>query len=316
MSDAPPGSNGAGNHHRPVAEPVPPWTLVRVADTAALAEKWAFVVHALGMEPRVMEADGRHGLLVPTPFAARAAAALDADDREAIEKAAAVPPPVPDNGPAFAGLAVATAIVTFFLAIGGRDGGDPGGWFRAGTAVSDAILRGQWWRAVTALSLHADAAHVLGNAVASVIFITALGRWTGDGIAVLLTLLAGAGGNLLTAWLRGPGHASVGASTATFAALGLLAGLQIWRFLGARTAHWFGRRRVFTIVAACLGLFAMLGVGERSDVVAHATGLGLGLVLGLCAAPAVKRQLGWIVQVVAGAATVGIVGVAWWIARV
>jgi len=57
-----------------------------------------------------------------------------------------------------AGLAVACfAAVTL---------GPAASWVERGSADAGRIVRGEWWRAVTALTLHADVAHTLGNAVA------------------------------------------------------------------------------------------------------------------------------------------------------
>ncbi|HEY8926601.1 MAG TPA: hypothetical protein VIU64_19595, partial [Polyangia bacterium] len=71
-----------------------------------------------------------------------------------------------------------------------------------------------------------------------------------------------------------------GASTATFAALGLVVGLQIirrWRGGGAI------RRRAWIAAGAGLALLAMLGVSAKADVFAHAFGLGMGTLLGAVA---------------------------------
>jgi len=46
-----------------------------------------------------------------------------------------------------------------------------------GSGVAGLIVHGQWWRVVTALTLHSDFMHVAGNAVAFIVFLTALGRW-------------------------------------------------------------------------------------------------------------------------------------------
>jgi membrane associated rhomboid family serine protease len=113
-----------------------------------------------------------------------------------------------------------------------------------------------------------------------VIFISAAGRWLGPGIAAALILLAGSGANVLTAAVKREAHFSVGASTATFAALGLVVGLQSVR-------RWRGggpvRRRAWIAAGAGLALLAMLGVGAKADVFAHAFGLGLGFVFGIVA---------------------------------
>ena len=82
------------------------------------------------------------------------------------------------------------------------------------------MLAGEWWRAVTALTLHADLAHVLANAVAIAIFLGAVARRLGPALATWLALAAGVAGNVLTALVAGGGHVSLGASTAVFGALG------------------------------------------------------------------------------------------------
>jgi rhomboid protease GluP len=150
------------------------------------------------------------------------------------------------------------------------------------------------------------------NAVATLIFVTALGRWLGPGIALLATLLAGVGGNLFTAYLYSTTHNSVGASTATFGALGVLGGLQfVRRFRDASIGRF---RRGLLGIAATLGLLAMLGMGERSDVVAHAAGLGLGILTGIGLGLYLKRPVRTFGQALCLLATVGIITGAWLLA--
>jgi rhomboid protease GluP len=285
------GSNGVnGSNGAPPPPPPPGPTPLRLTGNHELAESWALVLASQGIEHRLVAAEGLHALWVADADRPRAAAALAAFDRERHEQHDAEPPPVPDQGPSAAGLAFVVVIAALYWVTGPRDGRDPGGWFRHGSAIAERIVAGELERTVTALSLHADPVHLLGNAVAALIFVTALGRWLGGGLALLLTLVTGALGNLLVALAYGGGHNSVGASTATFGALGLLGGLQVMRWLrGGRTG--FGRRRrVLSIIAACLGVFAMLGVGggsndsgARTDVLAHLAGLGVGLGLGALA---------------------------------
>src|SRR5437870_5413008 len=104
----------------------------------------------------------------------------------------------------------------------------------------------------------------------------ALAVTAGDAGAAGEALAAFDGANLATAAVRRGRHLSVGASTATFAALGILAGLQVVR----RFRHGARGRRAWLPLAAGLGLFAMLGVGEHADVLAHLFGLGVGAVVG------------------------------------
>jgi membrane associated rhomboid family serine protease len=251
-------------------------------------------------------------VLVPRQLVATALAALDAADQEASEEPAREPQ-APDHGRSLVGLAAAVTIAAFFWVSGPRAGADAGGWFRAGSGIAGSIVHGQWWRAVTALTLHTDFMHVTGNAVAFLVFLSALGRWLGGGLALLATLLAGAAGNLLTAYVYGNPHNVVGASTATFAALGLLAGLQFLRRYSARTVGRF-KRAFLLAIAASLGLFAMLGVGDRSDMLAHAAGLLFGLGFGLFLGHFVRRPVRQPAQALCLIATVATVAGAWLLA--
>jgi len=295
-----------------VTAEVPAEAAVRVSPSRAQAEAWDFVLEAVGIAHRMGITEEGWAVLVPPPLVATALAALDAADREASEEPAREPQ-APDHGRSFVGLAAAATIAAFFWVSGPRAGADAGGWFRAGSGIAGSIVHGQWWRAVTALTLHTDFMHVTGNAVAFLVFLSALGRWLGGGLALLATLLAGAAGNLLTAYVYGNPHNVVGASTATFAALGLLAGLQFLRRYSARTVGRF-KRAFLLAIAASLGLFAMLGVGDRSDMLAHAAGLLFGLGFGLFLGHFVRRPVRQPAQALCLIATVATVAGAWLLA--
>src|SRR5262249_17411631 len=154
-------------------------------------------------------------------------------------------------------------------------------WLEVGRASSSAILHGQWWRAFTTLTLHEDVMHLAGNVIACLLFVSAVGRWLGPGLGAALIVGAAAVANVLTACVhRREPFFSLGASTATFGALGLVSGLQ----LGRRWRHDVRRRYAWLPLGAGLGLFAMLGVGEHSDVWAHFFGLAVGALMGTIAA--------------------------------
>lgn len=261
-------------------------TPLRSAPERAAADQWALVLHSQGLDCRVEPDGAGWSLLVDSRDAERGEALLEVWDREnrRRERARARPP---EYGPTAAGAAMALALLAFHLvaiapAYGSR-------WHRLGSAASERILDGEWWRTVTALTLHADLAHVLANAAACALFATAVCRHFGPGVGWAAIVAAGALGNAVNAFAHGPGHVSVGASTAVFGALGLLAGERLWtrRRLGLRGT------RAWAPLAAALALLAMLGTaGERTDLLAHVFGLGAGLVLGLGAAVALRRPPG------------------------
>lgn len=151
-------------------------------------------------------------------------------------------------------------------------------WFREGASNSTAILQqGEYFRLITALCLHADFSHLAGNALIGGFLVHFYLQISGTGIG-LLSLLAAAGvGNWINAMVHGPGHISVGFSTAVFAVIGLLAAHQM-----IERKQVPGVRMLVPLMGGA-GLLAMLGSsGVRTDLGAHLFGLLSGLLLGVC----------------------------------
>src|SRR5690606_35044892 len=101
-------------------------------------------------------------------------------------------------------------------------------WLGAGRLEADAVRGGQWWRPLTALTVHVEFGHVAGNVAVGSCFGYFVARYAGPGGGGLAVLAAGFLGNLVTAYLQAGTHRSIGASTAVFAALGLLTAYT-WR---------------------------------------------------------------------------------------
>jgi rhomboid protease GluP len=284
-----------------------PDVAVRVTDAIQHAGDWALVLHSAGIDHRVDIRDGSLALIVAVDDASRALAALDAFDAES---GPVVVAPVPDLGPSPLGVACAALLVIVFRVTGPGDARPASTWFDVGRAASTAIIDGEVWRTVTALTLHGDVMHLVGNVVASLLFVSAVGRWLGVGLGGALVLATGAVANLLVAWSYGPGHVSIGASTATFAALGLLAGVQIVRRFG----HVERRRRAWVPLVAGLCLVIMLGASERADIVAHLFGLAAGVACGVAVAASGVRAPGRIVQALLATLTLVAILGCWWLA--
>jgi len=147
---------------------------------------------------------------------------------------------------------------------------------------------GEWWRALTALTLHGDVVHLVSNMVAGIGFAFLLSRFFGAGAAWLLILITGGVGNALNAWIHYPeAHLSIGASTAVFGGLGLITGVGLWVALMQPAERWTMPRWLVPTFGG-LTLLGLLGVGEglegRIDVAAHISGFICGSAAGfLCA---------------------------------
>lgn len=181
------------------------------------------------------------------------------------------------------------------------------------------VESGEWWRAVTALTLHGDLVHLVSNLVAGIGFAFLLARFFGAGGAWLMILITGLLGNALNAWIHYPdAHWSIGASTAVFGALGLVTGVGLWIAMRQPAERWTMPRWLLPAFGG-LTLLGMLGIGDgldgRVDVAAHISGFLCGSLLGfLCAtrqADFVKldRYGRWV-----GLVALLLVGWAWWLA--
>ena len=142
------------------------------------------------------------------------------------------------------------------------------------------ILQGQLYRTVTALFLHADLGHLVGNGVGMIVFGVPVCTLAGTLPGLLMILIAGASGNLATALLYRTAHLSIGASTAVMGAAGILTAYQTIEKIRGRHGFHPG---VFFPLGAGIALVGMLSGGENTDVVAHLTGFGAGIVLGAMA---------------------------------
>ncbi len=236
----------------------------------------ALVLAALDIDHWLL-ADG-HGfcLLVPSGEVQRARRELT--EYEAESRAAA--PTEPEATEAIAGASrfvpgYAVVLLSFFAFerhwVFGFD------WLEAGRAQAHLIRQGEWWRTVTALTLHADGSHLLNNLVFGALFGILLAQEVGVARAWLGLVLTGSLANGLNAWIHTPEHASIGASSGVFGVVGLLMGLQ-GRKPGAVRRGRLRRWAPAVAGAVFLGLLGTSGV--RTDVMAHLSGVAVGLTLG------------------------------------
>lgn len=144
------------------------------------------------------------------------------------------------------------------------------------------ISQGEWWRPFTALFLHGDAAHIIGNlgtgAVFGMLVSKSIGPWKGWA----LILLAGTAGNAITSLVTYPqSFVSLGASTAIFGALGILSGTGFVENFRENIAHpWI--RTLSPVIAGfiLLGWLGSAAPGSNTDVFGHVFGFCAGILAG------------------------------------
>ncbi|MBG0791748.1 MAG: rhomboid family intramembrane serine protease [Desulfovibrionaceae bacterium] len=290
------------------------WTdlrpLVSGGDAAPLSHKeaklWSLILSSRHVPFRMRRMDASMGggyvIEVQEWFAERAAGEITLYFEENRPDGAVALPdlrPVGGLDSTVAGLALLVVFYVLYHRVYPGLGLYPERWVEIGSANGSAILSGEWWRAATALTLHADGPHVLGNAVIGGVFIWLAARRLGGGLAWLLTILSGVLGNLVNTVVLGVHHDAIGFSTATFGAAGVLAAITPFTVGGGvhglgdgLTVSRIGRFISNALIpfGAGLGLLAMLGAGEETDLGAHLFGFLSGVALGLAAGLAAARR--------------------------
>jgi rhomboid protease GluP len=286
-----------------LTEPEITWIEVARVPTREAAAELALVLEAVGLSSGAARAGDEHVLIVRLEAAPRARAELAkyVSENRGWPPRAAVPPPI-SRGFEAAAVFVVLLALAYLTQRRGAFGLD---WWAAGCADAGLIRHGAWWRALTALTLHADVLHLVGNVVFGALFGVMLAQSVGSGTAWLAFAVTGALGNWANAWLQSPSHTSIGASTAVFGMLGVQVAHDWMRRKQLHYSPW--RRWAPLVIGAAL--LAWLGGGaervdpsdlskklidldvpiQKVDVGAHvlgfAAGIGLGTLLGRLARP-------------------------------
>lgn len=269
---------------------------------------WSYVLQALRIPHRITQ---RQEILVPALFAQRAAKHLTEYEYElAHPKSSHVPHANPWASLALVVVLPLVAVYALYTTQVLQISGFPHTVREAGTLLGldnvRVVLFGEWSRIVTALFVHADLGHLCANAGFSLVFARLLATHTGPGLALFLTIFAGAMGNALTIPLRDGYVLSYGFSTALFACIGSLSGFVAR--LSRTGALW--------PLACGAALLALLGTeGENTDYMAHVCGLLCGMASGYVAAYAARTWpvilgIGW--QIALGVASLALPLVAFW----
>jgi len=278
---------------------------------AQVAREHALVLQATGVpHVRVQEA-GHHVLAVEPRHEDRARLELERYARENVGWPPERLTPSYRSDGRLAAVVYAAAICVGFILDRARGLGVD--WLEHGRTRAEAVLAGEWWRTVTALTLHGDLVHLAGNLVFGAVFVALTSQMLGSGVGLAVVLAGGAAGNALNALLQPSWHSSIGASTAIFAAVGTIV-LYQWRDRG--------RRRFplpYRLAPPLAGLFFLgfLGMSEegRTDIVAHCTGFACGSVAGLFLGSLPTDLLGRrAVQVASGAVAAALLLAAWLLA--
>jgi membrane associated rhomboid family serine protease len=252
------------------------WVSVEMTPMADVAHLWSLVLDAADIEHRLRHGETGWQLLVSAKDISQAAEELllfteenrdwppkrpTSSEREAIVEHA--PPVLPVMG----------GLVVFHAVTGGWESHSQ--WFASGALDRVQVMNdGQWWRLITALTLHADSVHLLGNVFFGGLLVYSLCRHLGSGIAWFSVLLTGVLANAINVFFHAAPYQSVGFSTAVFGMVGMLSGMRLRRIGG-----W---QEMVLALGSAASLLALMGSsGERTDLGAHFWGVGVGLLVGV-----------------------------------
>lgn len=283
------------------------WTIAFESDSKHACSDRALVLHSLDIPYQIVGDGNRCLLIVPASAIEKARFELwqyDTENRQSNKAAPAIKPVYQNAVPGV----VAYVVVICMVALLAGEGAFHRDWFSAGRIDGALIRDGEWWRSITALTLHSGLRHLAGNIGFGVVFGWLAGSLAGPGVAWLTIVLSSAAANLLNTVLLDSTHRSIGASTAVFAALGVVAGFS-WRAKLMSQDRW--AYRLGPIVGG-IALLAYTGTGnENTDIGAHLSGFVCGFGGGMLVttfADYLPRQK---IQLAAGIATITLVTIAW-----
>ncbi len=150
--------------------------------------------------------------------------------------------------------------------------------YQWGGQVSRDLLMGQYWRLFTSMFLHASLAHILLNALSLFFIGSAIEVFYGKFRYILIYIVSGLAGSVLTYFTLPPEAISIGASGAIFGLFGALGAFYLVnrRVLGNLFRGLFQQWLFWLFLNLAFGL-ASVSINNM----AHLGGLGMGIVLGL-----------------------------------
>lgn len=285
------------------------WRVVFESRNRAACSDRSLVLAAIEIPHEVIHDQDGCALVVPAEHSGAASAELRQYEEENPPRIKKPLIRLPDHD-ALPGMFAYTLIVCIvaWLAGSAAFGED---WLAAGRVDGELIRSGEWWRLVTALTLHSGVKHLAGNLVFGIVFGWFAGRLLGSGIAWFAIVIAAAGGNLLNTMLLESAHRSIGASTAVFAALGVVAGF-VWRAKLMSQERWSYR------YGPIVGGFALLmytGTGDaNTDIGAHLMGFLSGFATGMLVTRLRPLVNSGRAQLLFGAAALAVIVAAWFAA--
>ena len=265
------------------------------------------MLHSLDIPYELLNIEGRTALVVPAGYAEKARFELwqyESENRVERPREPRIKPVYQDGIWGVVGYIAVISLVAVLAA----ERAFNSDWLAAGRIDGVLIREGEWWRTITALTLHSGLPHFAGNVGFGALFGIMAGRVLGPGVTWLAVVVSSSLANFVNTLMLDANHRSIGASTAVFAALGIVAGFA-WRAKMFAQDRW--AYRLGPIVGG-IALLAYTGTGDaNTDIGAHLAGFVCGFVSGTALTLVYRFIPDPVVQKAAGASAILIVALAW-----
>lgn len=287
--------------------PTDGWIIVFESDSRKACSDRALVLHSLSIPYEILSDSQRSLVVVPAQHSEKAKYEIWQYEQENRQQKVPAPriTPVIQNG--MPGVVAYVIVISLVALLAGETAFDRN-WLSAGRVDGVLIRGGEWWRSITALTLHSGLPHFAGNVGFGALFGIMAGRVLGSGVTWLAVVVASSVANLINTLLLDSSHRAIGASTAVFATLGLVAGF-VWRGKLMKQDRW--PYRVGPIVGG-IALLAYTGTGDaNTDIGAHLSGFICGFLAGIILTHVYRFVPQKSVQRTSGLLAITIVVIAW-----
>jgi membrane associated rhomboid family serine protease len=286
------------------------WTIIFESHNRQTCSDRALVLTSLNIPHKILSDDLRYMLTVPANVFEKARYEIwqyEKENQQALPQKSRRVLDFQNAVPGIVGYVLVVCLIVWLA----NESAFNKDWLSAGRIDGNLIRQGEWWRTLTALTLHSGFRHLAANIGFGILFGIFAGRLFGSGLTWLCVVIASGLANTLNTLLLASSHRSIGASTAVFATLGLVAGF-VWRAKLMVQDRW--SYRLGPIVGG-IALLAYTGTGNaNTDIGAHLAGFvcgfGVGMLLTLLSKIPTTRQF----QLMCGTTTLAILAAAWIIA--
>ena len=246
--------------------------------TADKAHTYSLVLSAVGVPHKVQRQGSVWSIAVWPAQRAAAVEAIALYLKENPPTSARAPSLWAGGAKTYSALYVAAILVLIHVLI--SPGTERGRFVTVFGADAARIMAGELYRCTTALLLHADIAHLLGNVTGLLVFGTVAASLCGWGLGWCMILVSGITGNWITAWWYGGHHLAIGASTGVFGAVGICTAISLWHYRLHKNHDLRRSWRRWMPLAGGLALLGVLGTAPQADLMAHLSGFAAGLAFG------------------------------------